>query len=128
MSQNKKPLTEDVSHNAEFTPFSRWTEGDIDFLMNNAGYVHVNNIAAALCKSTEVTREKMKSLGLNYLLKGMPKGMDDLEFIPEGTTIQSTPSGRIYRVPTSTPGIPTRTIHSSCSNADEIELEDEDDF
>ncbi|TYK74299.1 hypothetical protein FSY45_19220 [Comamonas sp. Z1] len=88
-----------------------WCEEDIEYLLRNAGRIAVSNIATALGKGPEAVRKKIRGLGLNPESRGLPEALDDLQYIPEGMTIRKGPTGDVYRVPTSSPGIVSRTVH-----------------
>lgn len=98
-----------------------WTVQQLDYLISNAGRFQLTNIAAVVGKSTGSTRQKFQELGLNPEFTGLPEALDDLLCIPDGMIIRTTKTAHIYRVPTSTPGIPTRTIHVPLGSWDENE-------
>lgn len=93
-----------------------WSEQQLEYLLSNAGFFQVNDIAETLGKGIAATRKKISSLGLSHVFQGLPACLDDLQCIPDGMTVQKTSKGKIYRVPSSTPGIVSRTVHSAWAN------------
>ena len=93
-----------------------WSEAQIEFLLSNAGYFSVPDIAASICKGTMGTRNKLLALKMSTKHTELPANLSDLQCIPDGMTVQKTSKGRIFRVPSSTPGIVSRTVHSAWAN------------
>lgn len=88
-----------------------WSKEDLEFLLLNAGRIAVKKISVALGKGPDSVRKKIHAMGLSHEVQCLPEALDDLNFIPEGMSIHSGKSGHVYRVPTSSPGIVTRTVH-----------------
>lgn len=94
----------------------RWTEEDIEFLIQNASHLNHRQIAQQLGRTTSVVRKKLESLGLGHSVVGEQPQIPDLEYVPDGMTQQRAiggTGGMIYRIPSSTPGILARVIHRS---------------
>ena len=101
-----------------------WSEQQIDYLLSNTGYFPVNDMASFIGKQANATRDKIAELGLDPTCHGLPDALDDLQCIPNGMSIFNCTSGRIFRVPSSTPGIVSRTIHISRDDTDEPDEKD----
>ena len=100
---------------------NQWSEHQIEYLLSNTGFFPIIDIAGYIGKTFKVTRQKMTQLGLRPEHQGLPEALDDLECIPNGMTIRTSASGRIYKVPSSTPGIVSRTVHIGLGSWDEDE-------
>lgn len=88
-----------------------WSEEQIDYLISNTGHFSVMDIASFIGKRNAETRDKIIEIGLDPTNHGLPEALNDLQCIPNGMTVRACKSGRVYRVPTSTPGIVSRTVH-----------------
>lgn len=90
----------------------RWSDQQLEYLVSNAAHFPVTELSAAVGKNPRITSEKLKELGLDRLHMKLPSPLDDLQCIPDGMTIKTCSTGLIYRVPSSTPGIVSRLVHS----------------
>lgn len=99
---------------------SSWTEEQEEFLLTNAGFFPQTALCRVLQKSDKTVRNKMKAMRISGERKKLPPGMSDLDMIPFGTKQFRTRAGaQVYRIPTSTPGIPMRTVHICLHDGDE---------
>lgn len=95
---------------------NNWKPEDIEYLISNASHFTTEELAWAVKRGTRNTREKLSALGLAGAYKGRISEIAELGYIPDGMNQKRSTcgtGGMIYRIPCSTPGIVSRTIHVS---------------
>jgi hypothetical protein len=97
-----------------------WTEEEEEFLIANAGYVSVKAMKQILERSVKSIIAKAEKMKLCLEVHTpMNEVMPGLDFLPPGSSTYKTQRGSVVmRVPCSTPGIISRTVHSSFHTTD----------
>lgn len=97
-----------------------WTEEQEEFLATNVGFLSITAMADILGKTMSSVRSKAACMKLDTTVHSpLQELVGDLEFVPDGTTSFKTRGGcTVLRIPSSTPGIVSRTVHTSFNASD----------
>lgn len=103
------------------------SDQDVEFIQTNVGSVAQSGIAVMLGISPARLVSILKKMGMKDMpFVGLPTGLG-IDHLPLGTVRYRTSVGVVHRIPTSTPGIVSRTIYSQWDEKDDEAIASDDD-
>lgn len=105
-------MPDKVEIKSKLSRYSRWTADEVEFILNNSGFLPVEKIAHMVGRTANTTRKKIHAMGLKSKSIGLPPCLMATGFVPTGTVIRKTPRNSIVTFNPNMPGINTITVVS----------------